>query len=174
MSEETVALIYKFLSDNDQTFAEMFKRQFNPNLDSIKDLPALEEIVQNHIQAKKAKITKQISTEIPCRSKIESMINAVKSDPCSFLKKIVNKRINNENCSETDSDIDDEVTPLKESSSSDEKQCVSAPKRKRLSSGSQKIWNEKPLKNKSSKNQSSEKLQKTKPSGKAQKKNKML
>lgn len=89
MSDEVIALIYNFLSDKDQTCAEIFKRGFELNLACVEDLPPLEEIVKFFIKSKKKK--SEPST-LPNNDEVENIVAMAKSNPSDFLERIVKKR----------------------------------------------------------------------------------
>lgn len=124
MTEETVALIYKFLSEKDIACAEIFNRSFEPNLSCVENLPSLEDIVKQYLKSKKKAEPNQ------CSSEIGNIMSMVKSNPSDFLEAIVKKREskNEEDTSETEED--EEITP-DETSSSSENEPINNTARKR-------------------------------------------
>lgn len=154
---EVVALIYGFLSEKDHTCAEIFKRSFNPDLNCSKDLPPLEDIVEFYMKSRKKKAeTKEIERHNEYKSSYEI------GTPSDFLTKIVKKR-NEEIISDSESDGTTKESPI--SSSDSDIPFVSAPKRKKTASGTQKIWQKKENseeEEKSSKTNKSEKVKENK------------
>lgn len=91
MEKQVISLIYLFLSEKDQTLAEIFKRQFSPDLSTVDDLPSLIEIVEDYIKKSKKSSSKSSSSEaVDLNStQISAMIQSTKMNPSSFLERIV-------------------------------------------------------------------------------------
>lgn len=147
MEQQVISLIYLFLSDKDQSLAEIFKRQFSPDLSNVSDLPSLIEIVEDYIKkTKKSSSKKDCNEPIDLNSsQVSAMIQSTKMNPSSFLERIVKMRDGAKISSDEDSS--DESTKdehqLSVSSESSPEVITSAAKRRRTSTGAQKIWQKK-------------------------------
>lgn len=138
MSKELVALIYKFLADNDGTCAEIFKRGFNPDVSCVEGLPSLDEIVQKSIKSKQKGQQPALDNQLNESPKSLEIMAIAQKNPSEFLERIVKKRVGAED-SDTDSQTD---SPKSKTTSSDsDVDIVSAKKRRRLGLDSKKnIW----------------------------------
>lgn len=136
MSKESVALIYKFLTENDGTCAEIFKRGFNPDVSCVENLPSLDEIVQNHIKSKNKEQQPPLQNPLDESLKSSKIMAIAQKNPSEFLERIVKKRVD-----DVESDTSSETDTTKTSSSDSEVEIVSAKKRRRLGTNSKKnIW----------------------------------
>lgn len=151
MTEEVLALVYKFLQNKDQTCAEIFKRGFNPNENCASNLPSLEEIVQFYIASKKKETSRSLRTNdtTMSSSELQSMIEIGKTKSSDFLTRIVNKR---KDCvSESEEESDQVSDPESDSDDDSEEIRHSEPKRRRTSAGMQKIAGNKAINSKNGK-----------------------
>lgn len=146
MEEETISLIYLFLSEKDKSLAEIFKRQFSPDLSKVKDLPSLIEIVEGFVKKKKKESSKSNYKPIALNSaQITSMIQNTKTDSSDFLERIVIKRNDEKSCD--DDTTEEEEDQFSVSSNSSFEIVTSAAKRRRTNVGTQNIYKKKSNKN---------------------------
>lgn len=139
MSDETIAIVYSFLSTKDNTCAEIFKRSFAPNLDCAKELPNLDEIVKFYIKMNKKPEPKKRNTELHSHEALKSAIKIESSS--DFLTKLVHKRFEGTCDSSSESDVE-EISSQSTTDSDDNHVQVSASKRKRTTNGFQSMYNE--------------------------------
>lgn len=139
MEKEVIALIYNFLTEKDRSLAEIFKRQFNPDLNIVADLPSLVEIVNEYIKKTKKDSAKNKLEDVMNTSQISSMIQNTKRNASEFLERIVAKQEVSEHTSDTETE--DELQLV--STDSSPEMITSAAKRRRSNVGVQKIWEKK-------------------------------
>lgn len=153
MSKELVALVFKFLSEKDGTCAEIFKRGFEPDLECIENWPSLAEIVDKFVQSKKI-AEKPPAEERSHASHEDKIIMAVaQKNPSDFLERIVQKRIDKKNDSDTESQTDESSEKETTSNSDSEDEIVeSAHKRRKMNNSTKRnIWSTLEIKKKKKK-----------------------
>lgn len=137
MAENKIfSLVYTFLKAKDKTCAEIFKRSFESEISDTIDLPPLEEIISFYINKNKRKENEKVDCMPMAEQDLDSLLRIAKSKSNDLLTRIVNKDRHDED----DTDSSENSSPLACSSSSESEPVVSAPKRRRVSKGAQKVF----------------------------------
>lgn len=137
MTDKVFTLVYSFLERKDKTCAEIFKRSFEEKI-GASDLPPLEDIVELFLKSQK-KAEKTVVEPIN-EVDIQSLVQNYQAKSGDLLTRIVRKNKNeNDSFDESDSSSSDFSTD----SSSDDIVQKSAPKRRKIAVGIQKVYNDK-------------------------------
>lgn len=137
MTDKVFTLVHSFLERKDKTCAEIFKRSFEEKI-GASDLPPLEDIVDLFLKSQR-KAEKTVLEPIKDVD-IKSLIQNYQAKSSDLLTRIVRKD-KNENDSHDGSDSSSSDDILTDSSSdSDDIVQKSAPKRRKIAAGIQKVY----------------------------------
>lgn len=140
MSKELIALVFKFLSDKDGTCAEIFKRGFEPEIQCVENWPSLEEIVDMFVQSKKKAEQPPTAGLANATHDEQKIMAAAQKNPSDFLERLVQKRLEKNHDSDTESQSD---TSSNKTATSDSEDAiiVSAEKRRKMCNNTKRsIW----------------------------------